>query len=846
MRLAALLLLSVAHGAVAHAETDKGGVAAEQTSRGVAPPGVISPPGDPDDIVVVAGRRGEAEVAAETEFGEDEIASQGSDSIQDLLTRLAPFISSDGEEPVILINGKPAGFDRSILSYPAEALDRLAVLKPEAAARYGEPSGKRVVNLVLKKNFSMLNMDAGAIFATGGGQYGGVLSAGRTAISGDTRWNVQGRVGADSALSKAARNIPPRDGVFDSVGFVSGIDGGEIDPALSLAAGKVVTIAAIPSGARSGVPGLEDFAATANAVHPVDPNRFETLLPSRRTASFNIGVTRPLGDFSASLNFNANRNSSAGLRGLPMASVDLPAESSWSPFAGDVVLTRPLAGTRALRFDNGSTSLGASLTLNGTISGWQTSLAASYARNRADNLLESGIDSVRVQALLDGGDPGFNPYGVWDDRLLIATRGRSANDNLGARLNVRKAIVDLPAGPMVWSLSVNTSRNSTQSWQSDAVGNPIAANSVTRNQSNGQMSVSLPLSRRGKDAASLVGDLTVDLSASMQTMTNSAAQTRIAGNVNWSPWPVVQFRGSIDRAATVPSFDQLDGPIVTSVIRLFDYARQEAAEPIWITGGNPDLRRGSRQSVSLAAMVRPLRDQLLTLNIGYRQSVAKGGVAPFPELTPVIEAAFPERVTRDADGRLVSVDARAINIAHNSDADLSTGLALRLGKGRREGRGKAAADPLQFNVSINHRWRLKSELLTRVGAPAIDQLRDTGQSRHTLSLQVTMGKRGIGANLNGNWSSAARLRGGASAVDGFRFKPPLIFGLSTFVEPDRLFALPTKTGVLNDVRISIDVQNLFNGYRRVTLDDGSVPPGYSRDEIDPLGRTVRFSLRKKF
>src|SRR3546814_9497322 len=161
-----------------------------------------------------------------------------------------------GEEPVILINGKPAGFDRSILTYPAEALQRLAVLKPEAAAQYGEPAGKRVVNLVLKKHFSMWNADAGVDFATAGGQYGGKLSANRTAIDGDTRWSARVQVGADSAFRKTARDIPPRDGIFAGVGFVSALDGGEIDPALSLAAGEIVTAAAITPGALSGVPKL--------------------------------------------------------------------------------------------------------------------------------------------------------------------------------------------------------------------------------------------------------------------------------------------------------------------------------------------------------------------------------------------------------------------------------------------------------------------------------------------------------------------------------------------------------------------------------------------------------------
>lgn len=839
-----LLLGMFAHAETpVHAAENRGDVSAGGAPQEAALSGFIPPRDDANEIVVTANRRGEAKVAAETEFSEEEIASRGADSIEDLLTRLAPFIDGSGAEPVVLINGKPAGFDRSILSFPAEALDRLAVLKPEAAAHYGEPAGRRVVNLVLKKTFSMLNVDTGANFATAGGQYGGTLLVRRTAINGDTRWNAQARIGADSSFRKTARDIPQREGVFDSVGFISGLGGREIDPALSLAAGQLVTAAAIPSGALTGIPGLDDFAATAGALHPVDPNRFETLQSSRRNATLGIGVTRPLGDFSVSLNLDANRSSSEGLRGLPMASVIIPAGHPWSPFAEDIALTRPFAGERVLRTDNGSTSLGASLTLNGNIRGWQTSLAASYALNWADNFLESGIDVARVQQLIDDRDPAFNPYGLWDEGLMIATRSRTKGENLSARLNLRKTIVDLPAGPLAWNLTANAGRNSTQSRQSNASGNLIASNNATRGQSSGLMSISVPISRNEGPGAAGLGDLTIDLSANAQTMTNSRLQKGFGGNVSWSPWPVLQFRGAIDFAEAAPSFDQLDAPIVTTVNRIFDYTRQEVAEPVWITGGNPDLKRGRQQSLTLTAMVRPLGDQTLTLNLGYRQSVAKGGLAAFPELTPVIEAAFPERVTRDVAGRLVAVDARAINIARDTNSSLSTSIALRLPAGDGKGRNETAGDPLQFNLSLNHSMQLKSELLTRHGVPAIDQLRAGGQSRHSLSLQASVGKRGIGANLGGNWSSPGRLRG---EDENFTFRPPMTFNVSAFVEPDRLAGTPGKKGVMNGIKLSVDVNNLFNGYRRVTREDGTVPAGYSRDEIDPLGRTVRLILRKKF
>ena len=851
-RIAALLsiALPLAPHSGAEAQTDKGGVGAAAGSQQPVPPGDLV---REDDIIVTANRYGEAKVAAETEFSEEEITAQGTDSIQDLITRLTPFIGNGEEEPILLINGKPAEGDRSVLSYPAEALNRLAVLKPEAAAQYGYPPGKRVVNLVLKKTFASLNADAGASWATAGGQYGGSLSAGRVAINGSTRWNVQARIQRDGALLKSDRDIPPRAGAFDGVGFIAGLDGAEIDPALSLAAGEIVTVAAIPPGALSGAPTLEDFAATANGVHAIDPNDFETLRSSRRNMSFNAGVTRPLGEFSASLNVNASSTGSNGLRGLPMASIIIPAGSPWSPFANDVVLTRPFAGTRALRNDNSSKSLGAAFTLSGRIGDWQTSFSANYSHNWTDSLLERGISTGRIQDLVDAGDPAFNPYGPLDDSLLLADRNRSRGENMSARVNVSKTIIDLPAGPLTSNYSVDVSRNRSENRRSDTLDDVTTLDTRSRGQANGQMSFSVPLSRRGEGEIGPLGDLAIDLSLSGQTMSGSGLQKRFGGGVSWSPFSILQLRGSLEHAEATPSFDQLDGPLVTTVNRIFDFARQETVDVVSTTGGNPELGRGSRQSLSLTARVLPFDDQTLALNVGYRRQTAKGGVASFPELTPIIEAAFPERVTRDAAGRLVAIDARAINIAHDTDAELTSGIALRLprqGRAERSARSrKPGADPLQFSISLNHRWRLKSELLTRPGVPVIDQLGgDGGQSRHLLSLQMTAGKRGIGATINGNWSSATRVRNSAStAVEGgFLVKPPAIFNFSFFVEPEHVVLDAGKSPWMKNVKFSLEIQNLLNGYRRVTLGDGSVPAGYSRDEIDPLGRTMRLTVRKRF
>ncbi|QTD57485.1 TonB-dependent receptor [Parasphingorhabdus cellanae] len=843
--LAALYVITMPH--IAAAQTT---ATAPTSSAGLQNTEPTSAPVYTDEIVVTARRYGEAQVAAESAFDEDDIAAQGTDSIQELITRLTPFIGNGAEKPALLINGRPADGDLSILSYPAEALNQLAILKPEAAAVYGYPSDKRVVNLVLKQKFASVNADAGLSWATAGGQYGGSLSVGRVAINLSTRWNVQARIERQSALLKSDRDIPPRAGSFDSVGFIASRAGEEIDPALSRAAAETVTIAAIPPAALLGVPSIADFAATANNLHSVNPNAFETLRSARRSMSFNAGVTRPLGEFSASLNINASSNSSKGLRGLPMATIALPAGSPWSPFTDDVSLSRPFAHSRALRNDNESETLGAAFNLSGRIGGWSTNFSAGYTRSWNDSLLENGIDVARIQQMVDAGDPEFNPYGPLDDDLLLASRSRSRSENISARLNLSKTIVDLPAGPLTSTYSLDVNRDQSENRQSDARGDLIAVSNQTSGRANGQMSFRVPLSQRKDGADGPMGDLSLDLSLGADALSKSGLQKKYGGSVNWSPFPLLDLRGSFDHTETAPSFYQLDGPIIKTVNRIFDFARQETVDIIQTSGGNPDLRRGSRQSLSLTTRIAPLGDQTLSLSVGYHRQIAKGGVTAFPELTPAIEAAFPERVTRDANGRLIAIDKRAINITEMASAELTSGIALRLPRQRYSGNTTKpptpTVNPLQFSVSLNHRWRLKDELLTRPGIPAIDQLsEDGGQSRHFLSWQITLGKKGIGTSLNGSWSSTSRIRNIASDSD-FHLKPPALFNFSFFLEPEHIFQGAAKTSWLNDLKLSLDIQNLFNGYRRVTDDDGSVPPGYSRDEIDPLGRTARLTVRKRF
>ena len=51
---------------------------------------------------------------------------------------------------------------------------------------------------------------------------------------------------------------------------------------------------------------------------------------------------------------------------------------------------------------------------------------------------------------------------------------------------------------------------------------------------------------------------------------------------------------------------------------------------------------------------------------------------------------------------------------------------------------------------------------------------------------------------------------------------------------------------MTNLRISLDVQNILNGFREVSVVGATTRRDLTRDEIDPLGRTIRLSIRKQF
>jgi len=778
--------------------------AAADQSRPISPPHIAEPRQE-DEVVITARRWGQADMPSETELDEAQIAARGARSIGELIGDIAPLIDGSGGEPAILVNGRRIGSPAEIRGYPPEALARVAILPPQAAARYGYPAGQRVVNLELKRTYASWHVEAGLAAPTAGGRRSAQLSARRTAIDGDTRWNGQIALSDDTALLKSARRIPVRDDV----------------------------LALLPT--------LQDGGGAT-----VDPDRFESVAGASRSVTTNLGLTRPVGSFSASLNLNASSNRATQLLGLPVGSIILPPGSPWVPAGGGPVTTSRLLANGALESRQRSESFSLSASLSGLIQGWQASFFILYSHSRSSNVYDRGYDVGAVQQRVDGGDPDFDPYGPWPATPLRSDRSRARIDTLSASLNASRSVLKLPAGDVDTSVTINATRNRSRV---DSLMGASGVGQLDRyglDQLDGRWALTIPVASRALKSLAPLGDLTFDLSGEAATATRSRMRRKWNAGIRWVPLSFLDVRASIGRENVEPSFEQLHGPRVEIVTRLFDFARQEYVQPIRVFGGNPELEGGNIETLSANAMIRPFTSNLATLNVGYRRQVSRGGIWPFPALTPEVEAAFPDRIRRDPEGRLLSIDARPINISHDRTESFTSGLTLQYTEKPKAGSPPVGGlRPWTFSLTINHNWQLASETVIRPGLPLLDRLRNNGLPRHNVALNLVAGRPGMGATLNGNWNSAAHVR--SAGATAFRYASTALFNFSMFADLDQW--LKGESGDKNwasGLRISLDVQNVLNGYRKVSVRHGSAARDYARDEVDPLGRTIRLSLQKQF
>ena len=171
--------------------------------------------------------------------------------------------------------------------------------------------------------------------------------------------------------------------------------------------------------------------------------------------------------------------------------------------------------------------------------------------------------------------------------------------------------------------------------------------------------------------------------------------------------------------------------------------------------------------------------------------------------------------------------------------------------GRGFGGGGQGGGRLQF--ALYHTWHFTDEVLIARGGPRLDLLEGDaigssgGQPRHELEGQAGYSNNGLGARLSVNFRSSTEVDGGtASAPTTLRFGSLTTANLRLFADLGQRLDLVRKHPWLRGTRVALGFDNIFDSRQRVVDASGATPINYQPDLLDPLGRTVRLSIRKLF
>nr|WP_313417180.1 TonB-dependent receptor [Brevundimonas diminuta] len=848
---------------------------------------------------VTTARRGAAlgDYEPELTLDEEQIKAYGASSIEELMTLLEPVTrSSRGGSPVFLVNGRRISGFREIRGIPPEAIERTEILPEETALSYGYSADQRVVNFVLKADFRSVTMQATARRPDQGGRTMTDLESNILRISGKQRWTLDLEYERDTPLFETERNIT-RDGVpYDLMGNVTAPGGGEIDPALSALLGQSVTTASVAAGAAGGA-ALTDFGVGPRTD---DLTAYRTLSPKRENSSISGSLVRDLNQtMSMTLSGELEDTSSFSYLGLPGLSLALPSASPYSPFAGDVLLHRYIDAPGALGRQTDTLSGQLGFLVDGYLGDWRWTVNGGYDRTETKTRTGRGLNDDALQAGVTAGtiDP-FGDLGQLPANPFDTARSISSKSSIEGVIN--GTAWEGPAGSLTSTFKVGFDSQSLDAenlrFSEAEQASVFSERSLSRDRTSASGNFNLPIANRDREVLGALGDLSANLNLTYEDLSDFGGLSAYTVGLNWSPWEPVNFTASWADEQKAPSMSQLNDPTIsTPNVPVYDFATGQSVNIVRIEGGNPNLSEETKRVLKFGVNLTPLKDKDLRFTANYTRTETEGSIASFPTITPELEAALPERFTRDLDGNLLSIDARPLNFQKAEQQEIRWGLNFstafgkpdpaamarmnaRSGGGQRgpggPGGGPGAGGPPpgggmrmqsgggrgrgggmmpgqgRFNISLYHTYRIQDEITIRDGLPVLDLLDGAaigargGQSRNEVQLQMGAFKSGMGGFLNANWKESTRINGGSSPDDDLSFSDLTTVNLNLFADLSSRESLVSRYPWLKGARISVGVENIFDQRLKVRDGLGETPLSYQPDYLDPLGRTFRISLRK--
>ncbi|OYW91028.1 MAG: hypothetical protein B7Z13_13540 [Caulobacterales bacterium 32-67-6] len=378
---------------------------------------------------------------------------------------------------------------------------------------------------------------------------------------------------------------------------------------------------------------LDAKANTTDSIEESDRNitggegAFRSLQSQSNDVTLNAAYARPL-DNGVSMSVN----------GLFEAS-ESESRQGLSPFGPEAQLRNT---------ERQTARLAASAT--GALAGWQWSTTGEIERSEVET------DTDRAS----GGQ-------------TFLDTARTVNTSARADLVLNRSFFELPAGQISTAL---TARASATELESDAVRlGAFQASDLSRTVGELRGNFDIPLTRAGEGLGEHIGRLSANLNLGVEQVSDFGALETWGYGLNWRPTPELRLLGSFSRSSEAPTMNQLGDPVtVTTGVRVFDLTRGETAEVARTTGGLATLDAGQKDVFKLGATWQPLDDVNLRFQANYVSSRTHDAIVAFPSASTQVEAAFPDRFTRDGSGALTAIDARPVNFALQARDEVRWGL----------------------------------------------------------------------------------------------------------------------------------------------------------------------------
>jgi hypothetical protein len=804
-----------------------------------------------DDIVVTAPRLSGAvisDVPPVVELSEEAVESYGATSITELLAALAPQTGpgrgrgSGG--PVVLLNGQRISGFGELRDLPPEAIKRVQILPEEVALQYGYSADQRVVNFILKDNFRAITTDLEYGGSTAGARREGEIGTTLVSIGKTGRLTLGGQYNDNSRVLESDRNIIQRSTTFP-------------------------------------------FA---------DTGLYRTLSPASDTIKLNGVLNRKLTDrISATVNLSWQRDTSQALLGVPTAILTVPAGQSFSPVGAPVAFTRGFTPTLARL---GTTdALHGGLTVNGNMQKWTWTLTGNYDRSISTTLTDRGVDVAALQTAISAPGSTANPFlAAFPGTVPFLSRdtARTQTDTSNGIYTLSGPLFDMPAGAVRTTVRAGFA---TTRLNSQAVRSGVAATTrLARDEANGRLNVDIPIANADRGVLRILGKFSVNANFAYRHLSDFGGLTSYGYGLNWQPVEGLTLLASALGSENEPDIGALGNPVVvTPGVPTYDFTRGETVLVNRISGGNPALLTEVQRDSKFSVNYQPPKLKGLTVGVDFFRNRSTNPVASFPTLTPDIEAAFPGRITRQictaqsppscVPNQLISIDGRSINFASTASDVMRVGFTFQKefgqpaggrgpggfggggggggggpragggggggGGGFGRGFGNGATQGGRWTIALYDSIRFKDQIQIRPGLPILDLLGGDatggsgGSPRHSFDLDAGWFNKGIGLRMTGSYQSGSVVTG-STAASTLQFGDLATLNLNAFINFDSQKKLIDAVPFLKGSRLRLSVSNLFDTIRDVRDGTGAVPLGYQPGYLDPRGRFIELSFRKRF